>query len=192
MTPVKIAALCAGVLIAGCSDRVVDVQVPTSHPANADAAAAPLPEPSTTLVIRQEPDANGVLLIPRLQADPAPRVEDEHAHQHHGGSAPDGDAGTHEAPAPSPPAPEPPSGSASDDDHTHHLHGDATATPAGAPAAPVAAPASTPPAPAGDAPASTAELYWCKHHHDIVQPGPGKCPTCGMTLVPKPADGAGK
>ncbi len=48
-----------------------------------------------------------------------------------------------------------------------------------------------PPAPTaktGSAPASTKQakiLYWtCAMHPQIREPGPGKCPICGMTLIP--------
>lgn len=50
-------------------------------------------------------------------------------------------------------------------------------TPAAAPAAPPA------PAKAGG--------YTCPMHPELVEPGPGRCPKCGMDLVPreaKPAD----
>jgi hypothetical protein len=42
-----------------------------------------------------------------------------------------------------------------------------------------AAPAATPMAP------PTAESYTCPMHPEIVRSAPGKCPKCGMKLVPK-------
>ena len=81
---VHLAAACAVLLIAGCSDRAVDVQVPTSHPANPDAAAAPLPEPATTLAIHPGTPGEGVLFPPRPLPGQAPAGDDAHAaHQHH-------------------------------------------------------------------------------------------------------------
>ena len=141
---VRLLMCCCGVLLlASCADRVADVQVPTTHPANPDAPVAPSPAPSTTL---------DVVALDQLQ--PVNLATDaagsEHAHHHHGASA-----------------------------------GTVPAT-AAAPAA--AAPTTVP----GTPPAVTKDLFWCKHHHEVVQPGPGKCPTCGMKLVPKPADGAAK
>ena len=29
----------------------------------------------------------------------------------------------------------------------------------------------------------TDEMYTCKMHQDVISDKPGKCPTCGMTLV---------
>jgi Cu+-exporting ATPase len=53
--------------------------------------------------------------------------------------------------------------------HTHHETKDS--------AAPVTAPAN----------ASTADLYTCPMHPEVVQHGPGTCPKCGMALEPKTA-----
>jgi len=33
--------------------------------------------------------------------------------------------------------------------------------------------------------ASRAALYTCPMHPDVTQKGPGKCPECGMNLVPE-------
>ena len=160
MAHVRLAvAACAVLLIAACSDRAVDVQVPTSHPANADAASAPLPEPSTTLAVRADPPGTGVLFPPRPLPGQTPGDPDGHTvHQHHdpAGATPDG--------APAPPA------------TTSAVPADGSSTTA----------------PAGPASAASPGSFWCKHHHEIVQAGPGKCSICGMTLVPKPAEGAGK
>ena len=30
-----------------------------------------------------------------------------------------------------------------------------------------------------------AETYFCPMHRDIRRPGPGKCPKCGMDLLPE-------
>jgi Heavy metal binding domain len=58
----------------------------------------------------------------------------------------------------------------------------ATAPPAGHMAmAPSAGHMAMTPPPA----ASAAQLYTCPMHPDVVQKGPGKCPKCGMALVPK-------
>ncbi|MEP6737042.1 MAG: heavy metal-binding domain-containing protein [Chryseolinea sp.] len=32
--------------------------------------------------------------------------------------------------------------------------------------------------------------YTCPMHHSVIQDGPGKCPICGMDLVPKTQSGA--
>jgi hypothetical protein len=32
---------------------------------------------------------------------------------------------------------------------------------------------------------ATAQKYTCTMHPEVVQDGPGKCPKCGMELVPK-------
>jgi hypothetical protein len=74
-------------------------------------------------------------------------------------------------------------------DHTHE-HGDAagsahqhqpTGTPAGAATAPSAP---------GVAP-DRASVWTCSMHPQVRQPKPGKCPICGMQLVPlAPAQGA--
>ncbi len=32
-----------------------------------------------------------------------------------------------------------------------------------------------------------AETYFCPMHRDIRRPGPGKCPKCGMDLLPEGA-----
>ena len=59
------------------------------------------------------------------------------------------------------------------------------------------APESTPPAPSAQASSSepaeaahehrapNATVYTCPMHPEIQQPTPGRCPKCGMTLVPK-------
>ena len=76
-------AVCAVLLAAGCSDRDVDVQVPTSHPANPDAAAAPPPVASTTLAIQPATPGEGVLFPPHPLPGQAPDGADEHAAHHH-------------------------------------------------------------------------------------------------------------
>jgi hypothetical protein len=38
---------------------------------------------------------------------------------------------------------------------------------------------------AGEAPRSDAAAYTCPMHPEVVQQGPGKCPKCGMALVPQ-------
>ena len=143
---VRLLMCCCGVLLlAGCADRVADVQVPTTHPANPDAPVAPSPTPSTTL---------DVVALDQLQ--PVNLTTE-----------------------------------ATGSEHAHHHHGTDTATPPAAvaePATAAAAPTTIP----GTPPAEAKDLFWCKHHHEVVQTGPGKCPTCGMKLVPKPADGAAK
>lgn len=63
--------------------------------------------------------------------------------------------------------------------HAHHHHHDAPA-----PAAQAAQP------PDGGVPSETTE-YVCPMHPDVRQPKPGRCPRCGMTLVPKPMGGPG-
>jgi hypothetical protein len=70
------------------------------------------------------------------------------------------------------------------------------AVPAGHPADPAApaAPATpasatlaldAPPQPASPATPATAESYTCPMHPEIVRSAPGKCPKCGMKLVPR-------
>ena len=89
MARVHLAAACAVFLIAGCSDRAVEVQVPTSHPASPDAAAAPLPEPSTTLAIHPGTPGEGVLFPPQALPGQTPDGAAGHdAHHHHDGTAP--------------------------------------------------------------------------------------------------------
>lgn len=65
-----------------------------------------------------------------------------------------------------------------------------------APEAPVSLPPSTlaaaalPPSAAPAAPAADA-VYVCPMHSTVVQDAPGACPTCGMTLVPRPRSAPG-
>ena len=40
----------------------------------------------------------------------------------------------------------------------------------------------------GEAPAGT--VYTCPMHPEVTSSGPGKCPKCGMDLVPAPVGGA--
>lgn len=88
-------AACAVLLTTGCSDRNVDVQVPTSHPANPDAAAAPPPVASATLAIRPGTPGEGVLFPPHPLPGQPPDGADEHAAHHHHDAAP----GLQDAPA---------------------------------------------------------------------------------------------
>jgi Cu2+-exporting ATPase len=37
-----------------------------------------------------------------------------------------------------------------------------------------------------------ATMYTCPMHPEVQQSGPGKCPKCGMALVPGAAKGSGK
>ena len=91
-----------------------------------------------------------------------------------------------------------------------HLHGEHPAHPgaAAAPAAPAAraapaaqaapaapAPAASPAAPAAPAASAApavATVYTCPMHPEILSDAPGRCPKCGMNLVPKPGSGGGK
>jgi Cu(I)/Ag(I) efflux system membrane fusion protein len=60
------------------------------------------------------------------------------------------------------------------------------AAPHGAPAI-ASIDASAPPAASSSAPSSAASVidhYTCSMHPSVKQPGPGKCPICGMTLIP--------
>jgi Heavy metal binding domain len=34
-------------------------------------------------------------------------------------------------------------------------------------------------------PPSAGQVYFCPMHRGVRQPGPGKCPKCGMDLVPE-------
>jgi hypothetical protein len=76
-------AACAVLLVTGCSDRAVDVRVPTTHPANPDAAAAPPPEPSMTLAIHPGTPGEGVLFPPHPLPGQTPDAADPHAGHHH-------------------------------------------------------------------------------------------------------------
>ncbi len=78
-----ILAACAVLFADGCSDRAVDVQVPTAHPANPDAAAAPSPAPSTTLTIHPGKPGEGVLFPPHPLPGQTPDAADAHAGHHH-------------------------------------------------------------------------------------------------------------
>jgi hypothetical protein len=53
--------------------------------------------------------------------------------------------------------------------HTHHHHGTTSPRPEGA-----ARDAGTP-----------ASVYVCPMHPEVTSPAPGRCPKCGMDLVPK-------
>lgn len=46
------------------------------------------------------------------------------------------------------------------------------------------------PAPSTSA-SATAKKYTCTMHPEVVQDKPGKCPKCGMKLVPKKEDNNG-
>jgi Cu+-exporting ATPase len=54
---------------------------------------------------------------------------------------------------------------------------------------PAAPPAPGRPADAPSPPGSSAVVYVCPMHADVVRDAPGTCPRCGMTLVPKPGAG---
>jgi len=36
-----------------------------------------------------------------------------------------------------------------------------------------------------DTRSSKAPVYFCPMHSDVREPGPGKCPKCGMSLLPE-------
>src|SRR5262249_9254444 len=58
-----------------------------------------------------------------------------------------------------------------------------------APAHPAGPKPRTPPAPAASPP-ETATVYTCPMHPEVRSNAPGKCPKCGMDLVPVPKEGA--
>ncbi len=63
------------------------------------------------------------------------------------------------------------------------------------PVKPGAAPAASPSAPQGQeaqTPPSAAVSYTCPMHPEVVSKDPGKCPKCGMALVPKQPAAGGK
>lgn len=47
-------------------------------------------------------------------------------------------------------------------------------------------PASAPGRGATPGPQATGDTYTCSMHPEVVRSEPGKCPICGMTLVPTP------
>jgi Cu(I)/Ag(I) efflux system membrane fusion protein len=53
------------------------------------------------------------------------------------------------------------------------------------PSAPSAKPAPTPPPASAPPPAPSSTTYTCPMHPEVTSPTPGRCPKCGMELVPK-------
>lgn len=163
--PAPVAGL---LLLAGCAGPLPgDPANAGNHPANADAAAAPMPPRSATL----RPDPANSLPAFVTGAAPSP------AHDHAG-------PGEHGAMAPLP--------ADSDSDaakggHAGHGGGD----PMGMDAMPGLSHGGAAPAPAeaapdepAPAPAPAAEGAWtCPMHPDVHAEEPGRCPVCGMRLV---------
>ena len=75
---------------------------------------------------------------------------------------------------PAPPAAKPPAPSEPGDAHAEHQHGGA--------AAPTETGTKDEPAGGGEKKATT---YTCPMHPEVVSDKPGRCPKCGMNLVPK-------
>ena len=150
----------AGLLLAGCASTTTPPPLPSDHPANAAAAEAPLPPPSTTLVVNDaevpHPATNPASLTPDMSGmagmkhDMKGMQHDMKGMQHDHGMA----GMSHEVPAPRP---------------------GENAAPSAPRWTPTTSPSTT----------TAATLYTCKMHPEVISPTPGKCPKCGMKLVLK-------
>lgn len=184
------------------------VEVPATHPANPDAAAAPIPPRSTVLT----PTAGAAGSTGTTE--PASPASAAHGHHHgHDGSAGASGAGHESASAAGDAHAMDPAQAG--DRYTCPMHPDITeshpgkcptcgmalkkkevaADQPGNPDQPSAAHdtdhATAAPAPTEAKPAPTPDAgdrYTCSMHPEIIQSEPGKCPKCGMKL--KKIDGA--
>jgi hypothetical protein len=70
MLPRTIVAACAALFMTSCASSVAVPPLPANHPANPDAAEAPLPPPSQALATTTETVAQGALPAPPMATQP--------------------------------------------------------------------------------------------------------------------------
>jgi hypothetical protein len=169
-----LALIACGRLALGCVST--DPETPAIHPANPSLAGSP--SSFDTAVLRP-----GFEPFERYEPAGSDAAAEPAGHEGHEGHAGHGAHAGHAASEPEPSEPEPSAPSAPEPSAVE------SSEPAPSATAPSATAPKAPPKPApragGAAPAAVS--YTCPMHPEIVRPGPGRCPKCGMKLVPKKA-----
>jgi uncharacterized protein involved in copper resistance len=147
------------IMIVGCAAVPAQPKPSSDSPTNPAAVEAPVPLRSQTLALNED-------MLPRPATNPKELMPEMSGMGHGMGGMQHDMKGMQ---------------------HGHDMEGMKHVPPATQPGenAAISAPRWTPTTISTTGPATAPTLYTCKMHPEVISNQPGKCPKCGMNLVPK-------